>query len=974
MGQNSCNLSPTKPKILVGYYPAYKLNLAPGVDFDINPSIDYLNYIAFGPSDLVNNAENNNTGGDPFKNFNSQSYKFNQLSNYRSSKDLKFKIILSILLPTDRDNLIKFFNKQSQDPENGWYNSSSTQNTKFINELVNIVTTNSFDGIDIDYPFKFPCNPSTGFNETDFSNFLSAISARLGNKNLTITAGQYAIKGINPNIISFINIKAFHLNINNTYASAGIDRISEILNDWNFIDHSKLVLGVEFGGIVEIVSDNDNSIKSDIESKKLKPVNDSNFQFSFSNGKIPDQCGHSSYAYWSWKNLITNLVPPCYTRIDENSQWNYGFINDSKQPYLHRQDLSSQYYYVAFYEDYQSLNAKLDYINNKNLAGIAIADITKDSSLINFILGNNPVGNKTLVGGVIGSLIFVSVLVAAGFILYRRRHTNVITTVVAMFDYAGKEENDLSFKAGDRIEVLERGDGPNDWWVGRLRGVVGEFPGNIHYYKCHMVSNSIHYNIGNLEDEFNIHLVTVLSQDQCNLSPTKPNKLIGYYPAYKLNSKPGVDFNISPSINYLNYIAFGPNDLVNNGADGGPSKFFDTSKFFELSNYIHSNSPKSKIILSVLLPTDKNNLTQFFNKQSDLDQGWYNPTSTQNKKLIGDLITIVKNFSFDGIDIDYPFKFPCYPSIGFNDSDFPSFLSAISEQLDDDKSLTVTAGQYPIKGFNFSYVDFVNIQAFHLNINSVNTSSGLDGITQILNSWNITDTDKSKFTLGIEFGGIAEIVSSKNITYDIESQQFQLVNGTNFTFPFPNVPISDQCNRFSYAYLSWENLSHSLLSSSSSCPTILTSLSPWEYGFANSSQQPYLYKQNSSNQPSLNSSNSSSTYYVIFYEDYQSLNAKIDYIKKHSAIVGGVLGSIVFVSALIAIGIILYRRRHSTGKVVANVIAMFDYVGKEENDLSFKAGDVIEVLEKGDGPNDWWVGRLRGVVGEFPGNYVKEVM
>ncbi|CAG8652075.1 1541_t:CDS:1, partial [Cetraspora pellucida] len=45
-----------------------------------------------------------------------------------------------------------------------------------------------------------------------------------------------------------------------------------------------------------------------------------------------------------------------------------------------------------------------------------------------------------------------------------------------MFDYTGKEENDLSFKAGDIIEILERGRGPNDWWVGRLRGAVGEFP------------------------------------------------------------------------------------------------------------------------------------------------------------------------------------------------------------------------------------------------------------------------------------------------------------------------------------------------------------------------------------------------------------------------------------------------------------------------------------------------------------------
>ncbi|CAG8767126.1 14583_t:CDS:1, partial [Cetraspora pellucida] len=201
---------------------------------------------------------------------------------------------------------------------------------------------------------------------------------------------------------------------------------------------------VEFGGIVEIVSDNDSSIKSNIEGKKLQPVNDTNFQFSFSDEKISDQCGHSSYAYLSWQNLNTNLLPPCYTSINKNSQWNYGFINDAKQPYLYRQDLSSQYYYIAFYEDYQSLNAKLDYIKNNNLAGIAIADITKDSQLINFISGNNPLGNETsgthppsstsslptssssnvgaIVGGVIGSLIFVSVLVALGIILYRRRH------------------------------------------------------------------------------------------------------------------------------------------------------------------------------------------------------------------------------------------------------------------------------------------------------------------------------------------------------------------------------------------------------------------------------------------------------------------------------------------------------------------------------------------------------------------------
>ncbi|CAG8798495.1 1478_t:CDS:1, partial [Racocetra persica] len=290
----------------------------------------------------------------------------------------------------------------------------------------------------------------------------------------------------------------FHLNINNTYASAGIDRISQILKEWSFIDPSKLVLGVEFGGVVEVVSSN--NIKSDIESQHLQPINDSNFKFPFANEQISDQCGYSSYAYWSWESLSSLLsTSSCPTNLISSSQWTYGFISNAKQPYLYQQQNSSNYY-VVFYEDYQSLNAKLDYIKNNNLTGIAIADITKDSQLTNFILGNqsgksgipgspppsstptsstsqsSPSNVGAIVGGVICSFIFVSALVAAGFILYRRKHKNVITTVVAMFDFVGKEENDLSFKAGDIIEVLEKGDGPNDWWVGRLRGVVGEFP------------------------------------------------------------------------------------------------------------------------------------------------------------------------------------------------------------------------------------------------------------------------------------------------------------------------------------------------------------------------------------------------------------------------------------------------------------------------------------------------------------------
>jgi len=48
--------------------------------------------------------------------------------------------------------------------------------------------------------------------------------------------------------------------------------------------------------------------------------------------------------------------------------------------------------------------------------------------------------------------------------------------------------------------------------------------------------------------------------------------------------------------------------------------------------------------------------------------------------------------------------------------------------------------------------------------------------------------------------------------------------------------------------------------------------------------------------------------------------------------------------------------------------ALFDYTCKEDNELSFKAGDLITVLQKFDG---WYMGELKGKVGLFPSNFVE---
>jgi len=42
----------------------------------------------------------------------------------------------------------------------------------------------------------------------------------------------------------------------------------------------------------------------------------------------------------------------------------------------------------------------------------------------------------------------------------------------------GQAEGDLSFRAGDKIELIERTESAEDWWTGRLDGRTGIFPGN----------------------------------------------------------------------------------------------------------------------------------------------------------------------------------------------------------------------------------------------------------------------------------------------------------------------------------------------------------------------------------------------------------------------------------------------------------------------------------------------------------------
>jgi len=60
------------------------------------------------------------------------------------------------------------------------------------------------------------------------------------------------------------------------------------------------------------------------------------------------------------------------------------------------------------------------------------------------------------------------------------------------------------------------------------------------------------------------------------------------------------------------------------------------------------------------------------------------------------------------------------------------------------------------------------------------------------------------------------------------------------------------------------------------------------------------------------------------------------------------------------------------GPQIKYVVALYDFAAQTDGDLSFNTGDKIELVEKTESSEDWWTGRLNGVKGVFPGNYVQE--
>ncbi|XP_046855315.1 growth factor receptor-bound protein 2-like [Xenia sp. Carnegie-2017] len=96
--------------------------------------------------------------------------------------------------------------------------------------------------------------------------------------------------------------------------------------------------------------------------------------------------------------------------------------------------------------------------------------------------------------------------------------------------------------------------------------------------------------------------------------------------------------------------------------------------------------------------------------------------------------------------------------------------------------------------------------------------------------------------------------------------------------------------------------------------------------------------------------------YFLWVVKFKSLNELIDHHRKCS------------VSRTQKIFLTDTNTVSSGNQVLFSVKALFDFNPQEENELQFKKGEIIEVVEQDD-PN-WWKGRLQGREGLFPSNYV----
>ncbi|CAJ0839467.1 4136_t:CDS:10, partial [Entrophospora sp. SA101] len=470
-----------------------------------------------------------------------------------------------------------------------WINIRNDQKS-FTDPIINHIRTNDIDGVDIEYP-QTECtlpDPSAVNLPVLFANVLEQLRAQLGvNKTITATFGPNDYKGIKlveqgaaiNALVDWVNVIGYRLNIglypkqvegptspfkdnpppkkddpppkkddpppkkDDPPTTNDLITFKEVTDGWKTtgIFANKLVMGVEFSGIVRKVND-----IAPLQ-EKTQNVDISTTYLTFPNSVDINSCVDlSRMKSISWTNLkqYKILTGDCESK---GAGWTRIFDKTTLSTYIYNNEST----YIS-YEDPESLLNKVLYVmtgdengngNAASLGGIMISDVAADLkdellSIVYHIRSNNAIPKKppltnsasptpsdtssALIGVIIGSIIGAAAIVGGVFLWWHHKrreqmtlnksvnnndYQNVsvpvsfidkavpdtpVSRVTALYDFEGKETTDLSFKKGDIIEVIEKGDGANDWWVGKIGSKIGEFPAIQKRWKASTISPHTH--------------------------------------------------------------------------------------------------------------------------------------------------------------------------------------------------------------------------------------------------------------------------------------------------------------------------------------------------------------------------------------------------------------------------------------------------------------------------------------------------
>ncbi len=245
------------------------------------------------------------------------------------------------------------------DPANNLYDTIATN-------VVNVINTYGFDGIDIDWEY-----PKSG-QYTWFTNLVSAINAKVkaNNPNHLVTAAigggkwqpAYYDLTNSAKYLDYINVMLYSMcsgdgyyqnalykstsyfdstnKCGKTLTSCSVDETVKLYRDTYGVSFDKLIIGIPFYGIRQ-------SRTFDEDTQK--------------------------WSSWGSGASVTYATVKSY--IDSND-YDLVFDTVSKVPYLLSKDKTR----FVSYENSQSINAKAEYVINNNLAGIFFWDNQNDLS------------------------------------------------------------------------------------------------------------------------------------------------------------------------------------------------------------------------------------------------------------------------------------------------------------------------------------------------------------------------------------------------------------------------------------------------------------------------------------------------------------------------------------------------------------------------------------------------------------------